>query len=146
MVIYPDTSVLVPLYMEEEKSQVVDRYVAGLSSPLAFTPYHRLELRTALRLRVFREESTDEELRQALRLLDNHLHGQLYRHSPLDWNATLRESERLGATHVADTGVRSGDLFHVSSAVVLEADEFVTLDHRQAELARRAGLKVKTWR
>jgi hypothetical protein len=31
-------------------------------------------------------------------------------------------------------------------AVVLGTREFVTFDQRQTKLARRAGLKVKTWK
>lgn len=40
-------------------------------------------------------------------------------------------------------GVRSFDLLHVGLAMVLKTTEFLTLDARQAELARAAGLRVK---
>jgi predicted nucleic acid-binding protein len=145
-VIYPDTSFLVSIYIEESNSEAGQAYAYALDEPLTFTLFHRLEFRTALRCRVFRKDLDSDELRQALQLSDEHLVGGFLRHTPLTWSEALREAERLGEAHVTETGVRSGDLFHVASAVVLGAREFVTFDRRQAALARRAGLKVKTWK
>jgi predicted nucleic acid-binding protein len=110
MVIYADTSALVPLYVDEEQSQTIDRYVASLDEGLVFTPFHRLELRTALRLRVFRKESTNEELKGALRQVDEHVRVDLLRHVPLDWNDALRKAETIAAAHLIQVGARSGDL------------------------------------
>jgi predicted nucleic acid-binding protein len=146
MVIYADTSALVPLYVDEEQSQTIDRYVASLDEGLVFTPFHRLELRTALRLRVFRKESTNEELKGALRQVDEHVRVDLLRHVPLDWNDALRKAETIAAAHLIQVGARSGDLLHVASALVLDATEFCTFDQHQAVLAKRAGLKVRAWR
>jgi predicted nucleic acid-binding protein len=64
----------------------------------------------------------------------------------LDWNEALREAEAVADQYLEKTGVRSGDLLHVASAVALNAEEFCTFDRRQADLAKRVGLKVKTWR
>ncbi len=141
--IYPDSSFLVPLYVEEEQTSLVEQFLEGATDALVFTPFHRLELRTALRGRVFREEITPPELRSALQLNSRHLREGILQHTPLSWNDLLREAERLGEAHLATTGVRSGDLLHVASAVVLEAREFLTFDQRQKKLARLAGLKVK---
>jgi predicted nucleic acid-binding protein len=143
VVIYPDTSFLVPLYVEEEQTGLVEQFLGRATSSLAFTPFHRLEVRTALRGRVFRQEITPSELRSALQLNNRHLLEGILQHTPLPWNAILREAERLGEAHLATTGVRSGDLLHVASAVVLEARDFLTFDQRQKKLARLAGLKVK---
>jgi predicted nucleic acid-binding protein len=111
--------------------------------PLQFTPFHRLELRSALRGRVFRKSMTLSELKVVLNRHEADFLDGVLRHIPLDWNDALREAERLGAAHLTQTGARSGDLLHVASAVVLGAREFLTFDERQANLARRAGLKVK---
>lgn len=146
MVIYADTSFLVPLYVEEEQTATVQRHLERIEEGLAFTPFHRLELRTALRLRVFRSEITSDKLRAALRKIEGDLLDDVLRHVPLDWNSALREAEDVGAAHVSQVGARSGDLLHVASALVLGADEFCTFDQRQAELAKRVGLKVKIWR
>jgi predicted nucleic acid-binding protein len=146
VVIYPDTSFLFSLYVREAETPIAEEYAEQLTEALTFTPFHRLELRTAFRLRVFRKQLGLDELRWALRLSDEHLADGFLRHTPLNWSDTLREAERLGEAHLTETGVRSGDLLHVASAVVLGAREFVTFDQRQTKLARRAGLKVKTWK
>ena len=146
MVIYPDTSFLFSLYVEEKTSPVAELYAEQSSEPLTFTPFHRLELRTALRLRAFRKQISVAELHVALRRSEEALVDGILQHTPLNWSDTLREAERLGEAHLTEMGVRSGDLLHIASAVILGAREFVTFDQRQTKLARRAGLKVKTWK
>jgi len=146
VVIYPDTSFLFSLYVKEEPTPFAQKYVLDLAGPLTFTPFHRLELRTALRLRTFRGQLTLAELQIALRKSEEHILDGLLQHTPLVWADALREAERLGEAYLTEMGVRSGDLLHIASAVVLGAREFVTFDQRQTKLARRAGLKVKTWR
>jgi predicted nucleic acid-binding protein len=146
VVIYPDTSFLFSLYVNEEPTPIAKAYAKTLAAPLIFTPFHRLELRTSLRLRAFRKQLTRDELQLALRLSDKDVLDDILRHTPLNWSDTLREAERLGEAHLTETCVRSGDLLHVASAVVLGAREFVTFDQRQTKLARRAGLKVKAWK
>jgi len=145
-VIYPDTSFLVPMYVLEPHAPQVHQYLAETASALLFTPFHRLEFRTAVRVRVFQGSMTPDQLKVALRNNEADLSDGVLRHTPLAWTEVLREAERLGEAHLTETGVRSGDLFHIASAVVLEAREFVTFDQRQTALARRAGLKVKIWR
>jgi len=146
MVIYPDTSFLVALYVDEDSSQQARAYMHRNSEALACTPFHRLELRTALRLRVFRADSSVSELKTAFQHIDEDLFEGILQHTPLVWADALREAERIGEATLTQIGARSGDLLHVASAVVLGAREFVTFDQRQTKLARRAGLKVKTWK
>jgi predicted nucleic acid-binding protein len=146
VVIYPDTSFLFSLYVDEETSATAAAYAQQLNEAVAFTPFHRLELRTALRARAFRGELSLDSLTKALRDNEEDVAQGVLEHTPLNWTDTLREAERVGEAHLTEVGARSGDLLHVASAVVLGAKEFVTFDQRQNALARRAGLKVKTWR
>ena len=140
--IYPDTSFLIPLFIPEPQAAMAFR-MAQREGSLIFTPFHRLELRTGLRVRVFRKTLNDQELKNALRRSEDYVLEGVLLHVALNWPEILREAERLGETHLTATGARSGDLVHVASAVVLEARLFLTFDARQAKLARRAGLKVK---
>jgi predicted nucleic acid-binding protein len=146
MVIYPDTSFLFSLYVTEETTPLAEAYGIGLSEAMIFTPFHRLELRAALRLRVFRGDLSLDHLKMAFRDNEEDLAQGILQHTPLVWADALREAERLGEAHLTEIGARSGDLLHVASAVVLDAREFVTFDQRQTKLARRAGLKVKAWK
>jgi predicted nucleic acid-binding protein len=78
--------------------------------------------------------------------METDLQQGLFQHTVLNWNDALREAEEIAQAHLTEVGARSGDLLHVASAVVLGATEFCTFDQRQTELAKRAGLKVRTWR
>ena len=64
-------------------------------------------------------------------------------HTPVDWTDVLREAEKLGAAHNERLGCRSADLFHVAAASQARCDTFLTLDDKQAALAKAAGLAVK---
>jgi predicted nucleic acid-binding protein len=146
LVNYPDTSFLLPLYMPEQTSLRVRRYVSQLSEPLIYTPLHRLETRTAIRTRSFREGVSAANVRAIFRKIDFSLEEDILRHAPLDWNAALREAESVSEAHVMQMGASSADLLHVACALVLNAEEFLTFDQHQAVLAKRAGLKVRAWR
>jgi predicted nucleic acid-binding protein len=145
-VIYPDSSFLISFYTPELESAQVHGYMTATTPRLFFTPFHRLEVRTGLRMRVFRKTLTSSELQVAFRKMEEDFAEGILEHTPLNWSDTLREAERLGDTHLTHVGARSGDLLHVASAVVLGAKEFLTFDQRQSKLARRAGLKVKVWK
>ena len=112
--------------------------------PLPFTPWHRLEVRNALRLAVFHKLIDARQSRTQLKQVDVDLQDEtLLVHAPVDWVAVLREAEKLGAAHVEDLGGRSGDLFHVAAAVELGFDLFLTFDERQRRMAKAAGLSVR---
>lgn len=145
MVIYADTSFLVALYIDEEQTPKAKEYLNRTEASLLFTPFHRLELRTALRLRVLRREVDSVFLKESFRQMESDLQKGLLYHLALDWNQTMRHAEEIAAAHLLEIGARSCDLLHVASAVALEATEFCTFDLRQTDLARRAGLKVTTW-
>ncbi len=143
MAIYADTSFLVPVYSPEEDSLRVLRWFQKSRAGLPFTPLHRLELRTALRLRVFRGEITVDQRSEAFRELNSDLLDNILVHTPIVWTEAFRLSEELATSYVETLGVRSMDLLHVAIARSLKARDFLTLDSRQKELALAAGMKVK---
>jgi predicted nucleic acid-binding protein len=50
----------------------------------------------------------------------------------------------MSALYSEALGIRSLDILHVASAIVLGFPEFITFDHRQRALAKAAGLQVPT--
>ena len=112
--------------------------------PLPFTPWHRLEVRNAVRLAVFQKVVDRTQAKMQLKQLDTDLREQtLLAHTPIDWSDVLREAEKLGAAHNEKMGCRSSDLFHVAAATQAGCDTFLTLDERQTAMAKVAGLVVK---
>jgi predicted nucleic acid-binding protein len=116
--------------------------MAGQSLPLPFVWLHQLELRNALRLRVFRAEITPAQRDASLNAMLTDLSGGLLAVVVPPLAEVMIEAERLSALHSETLGTRSLDVLHVASALVLGRNEFLTFDNRQGALARAAGLKV----
>jgi predicted nucleic acid-binding protein len=52
-------------------------------------------------------------------------------------------SQRIAFRQTAATGVRTLDILHVASALLLRAEKFWTFDARQAKLAEAEGLLLR---
>lgn len=145
IVAYADSSFLARIYTPHPDSDKALKWMQNAKNPLPFTPLHRLELRNAVRLRVFRGEITIEQRKLALLEIESDLNSAILQHLPIPWTEAFRASEELGATHTEALGVRSIALLHVGMALSLKAKEFLTFDARQAGLAKAAGFRVRTW-
>lgn len=132
-----------PAYCLEEQTQTVLKWLQNALQPVTFTPIHRLELRTALRLRVFRNEITVAQRALAFAELDSDLEDGVLRHVTIPWTDALKHAERLGMLHVETAGIRSVDLLHLGIAICLESTHFLTFDGRQRMVAEAAGLRVR---
>ena len=139
-----DTSFIISLYVsEEERSAKADQYMARQREALPFTPYHRLEVRNGIRLRVKNAAMTARERAAAFADVEHDLEAQMVLvHQPLDWTGTLKRAEALGLAHTESIGGAAADLFHVAAALELGFKEFLTFDKLQRLLAGAAGLKL----
>src|SRR5262249_4332827 len=110
--------------------------------PLAWTWLHQIELRNALRLRVFRREIVETQRDASLNMLLVDLAGGVLVAASPPLPEVLIEAERLSALHSEALGTRTLDILHVAAALVLGLTAFLTFDTRQAALARALGLNV----
>ncbi len=111
--------------------------------PLPFTPWHRLEVRNAIRLAVFHRVIESSQAKAQLRQMEADLRNKtLIVHTLLDWTSVLHEAEKLAAIYNESVGCRSSDLFHVASARQWGCEKFLTFDERQRRMAVAAGLNV----
>jgi len=141
---YADSSFIVALYLQQESSAVAIALTERYGKALPFTPWHRLEVRNAIRLAVFQKGIDAAQAKTQLKQLDTDLkEGALLTHTPIDWTDVLRKAEKLGAAHNETLGCRSADLFHVAAATEAGCDTFFTLDDRQTAMAKAAGLTVR---
>ncbi len=142
MTAYADTGLLCSLYAPDAHTSRAVARLRRQALPLPFTWLHQLELRNALRLRVFRREITGGQRDASLNaLLADLADGVLSTAAP-PLSAVVTEAERLSALHSETLGTRSLDILQVASALVLGKADFLTFDQRQANLARAAGLSV----
>ena len=141
---YADSSFIAALYLQQQSSPTAAAFMQQHDGPLPFTPWHRLEVRNAIRLAVFQRAIDPQQGKLQLKQMEADLRDEsLIIHAAVDWVTVLRESEKLGAAHNEGIGCRSSDLFHVAAAVERGASLFISFDERQKKMAKAAGLTVK---
>ncbi len=142
MSVYLDSSAIVKLYAPEPDSASVNAYVRGLKEPLPFSHLHELEVKNALRLKVFRKEAPSRHVLKSIRAIDKDLGLQILKRPDLDWADVFRKADELSKRFLSRSGSRSLDLLHVASCLLLPSRDFLTFDDRQARVARKAGLRI----
>lgn len=141
MTLYADTSFLVSLYSPDVHSAAAAAIVARLRPTVFLTPLGELELLNALELRVFRKEASASEVQLARTRLQEHIASGFFSEQAMP--ATVYERARqIVRRRSAALGLRTLDILHVASAVLLRAERFLTFDQRQERLAKAEGLRV----
>jgi predicted nucleic acid-binding protein len=139
---YYDTGILLKLYTAEPESEHVQRFVRLRGKPIAMTDLHWTECVSALRLKAFRNECREAETSAAIELIKADLKSGILRVVEVDWNHAWQECRLLSEQFTVKTGARTLDTLHVAAARLLGAKAFLTSDSRQANLARKIGLKT----
>lgn len=139
---YYDTGILLKLYTGELGSVEVCALVIDRKEPLFLSSLHVAECTSAFRLKQFRGECEPERAAQAFAQLEQDFHDGVLKMLPVDWEKAWQRCRALCDAHAGETGCRTLDSLHVACALLESTAEFITSDHRQAALAKRAGLRV----
>ena len=139
---YIDTSVIVKLYSLEDYSLEVSKWIRKNNEAIPLTNLHELEFTNAIYLKQFRGEISPEQANLILSRFNEHQREGTYYHPKLNWVDIWNRSLELSGKYTGIKGSRSLDILHVASALALKFSRFVTLDSRQADLAKKAGLKI----
>jgi predicted nucleic acid-binding protein len=110
---------------------------------LFFTPFHRIEVRNALRNAAGRGDITEQICLRAFRQIEDDLRDGMLIHTPMEWTNVLRRADELSEEHASHNGQRTIDLLHVAAALECSAKTFLSFDQRQRKLAQAAGLKMR---
>jgi predicted nucleic acid-binding protein len=129
------------LFTPDSNSAEANRRSLTIEPPIPLTQFGELEVVNAIRLREFRRELSPHVADAAIRTFHAHRLRGIYKTVDLG-DAVWREARNLSARLTKRFGVRTLDIIHVASAIVLRADEFHTFDLRQIQVARAAGLNV----
>jgi predicted nucleic acid-binding protein len=140
--LYVDTSVIVKLYVKEDRSLEATDWVRNNNEAIPWTALHELEFNNAIHLKEFRDEITPEEAGWIRERFTEHEERGVYYRPQLNWIDTFGLAVGLSGKHTKKTGSRSLDILHVAAALVLEADKFLTFDERQSGLADLSGIVV----
>jgi predicted nucleic acid-binding protein len=143
MSVYADSSLLVSYYINDSNSAKAQAVLYATTSTLPFTGLHRLEMRNALALGVFRRILTPAQVSAAWSDVERDLHSGRLVPQPVNWRPVYRAAAQWAALHSPSLGCRSLDVLHVTIAKRLDAGEFFTFDARQKSLALALGMSVK---
>jgi predicted nucleic acid-binding protein len=139
---YADTSFLVSLYVFDRNSARASAYLRKVSRPILLTPLLETEIANAFFLRLFRKESTEEQIRISSELFRKDMRDGTFEMRPLS-SEVFQHARQIAERSTPGLGTRTLDLIHVASAIVFRAEAFLTFDKRQARLARAEGLAVR---
>jgi hypothetical protein len=143
-VIYADTSFLFSFYAWDSNTQVAgDTYASDQRRPLVFTRWQELELRNVVRLITGRflaaKQPAPFQMGHVFREVREDLKEGRLRYTEIDYSDAFRVAESLSAQFTQGTQAGSVDVWHVATAILIEADCFWTFDGAQFELAKRSG-------
>jgi len=140
--VYVDSSVIVKLYIREELSREASNWIKTNNEAIPLTRFHELELINAIQLKRFRSEVTEDETLVITTRFKEHENKGIFYRPQLDWSEIFNCAVDLSKKHTATSGARSLDILHVASALSIKAEKFLTVDGRQTEVAKLAGLKI----
>jgi hypothetical protein len=143
MSVYADTSPLILSYIGDSNSLSAQAVIQANSEPLPFTRLHRLEVRSALGLGVFRGILAIAQAGAAWSDVQRDLPSGRLVFQTIHWRSAYRAAAQWAALHSPRIGCRSLDVLHLSLARRLHAKEFFTFDARQKSLALALGFAVK---
>ena len=138
---YFDTSALRPLFIHEERSQRVSRYLRRHRAAIRITRFGYAELINSIACAVFREDISPAQFSAAVADMDVDLKAQRVTIVDLLWRGAMDRATQLSRKHTPELGSRMLDVLHVASALELGVKTIITYDQRQIELARSAGLR-----
>ena len=149
MIAYPDTSFLCALYRQQDNSREAATHFKGMAEPLHVSGPLLFEFRQSLRFQVWLHSQKpahgfpEKDCEKALADLQSDLDTGAVVIVSADSAAVYREAERLSASYTKSGGHRAFDIFHIATALVLEAEEFISFDGNQRKLATAEGLKLR---
>lgn len=107
-----------------------------------WTPWQRVEVFNTFRQAERAGLIGQGDSRQLIRLLEQEVRLGYWPHFEFDWTGAVRAASELSAEHSLKMVIRGMDLFHVSIAIEVAADAFLSFDEEQNTLAEAAGLPL----
>lgn len=139
---YVDTALFVKCFVLETDSAETLRLLEAIGEPFAYSHLHELEIPNAIRLKRFRGEITKAQESAAIRTFRAEVDEGRFERIDYDLGTVFIRGEQLSASHSAEIGGRSLDLWHVAAALEAGLTTFVSYDFRQRKAAEFSGLRV----
>ena len=142
MILCADTSFLLSFYGSDVNTAAALRHVQLHEAPLLIHEVSLLEFENAVRLREFRGKLSAPEAARITTGFQADISAGRVAMAALPLPLLFQTATRLSAEHTRSLGNRAYDILQVAAAMVAGADEFLSFDARQRQLANAAGLTV----
>ena len=146
ILVYPDSSFLCALYVQQVHSPQAIAYLQKQNAPIPLTSFVVFEFLQSIRLQEYllgqdhRKGFPSSTGQLAVNRFEEHRRAGLYIEQEYDWPDVLEITARLSVAHTARIGCRALDMLRVATALHLGAREFLTFDANQRKLAEAEGL------
>jgi predicted nucleic acid-binding protein len=141
LTVYADTSFLVSLYSPDVHSAAAAATISRLRATVFLTPLGEVELLNALELRAFRKDAKVSDIRRAQAQLQGHIASGFFSQEAMPL-AVYERARQISRRRTGTLGLRTLDILHVASAILLKGERFLTFDQRQERLAKSEGLRL----
>lgn len=141
---YADSVFVVSLYRTSEgTSDRARREIRHTPLPVVLSPLSLLEIRNAFNMAIHRGEIDGEQRDAVLADIERHTVAGFFQMAQVSQTDIYAKAAELSNRHTPEFLTRSLDLMHVATALLVEADVFLSTDTRQRKAALAEGLEVK---
>jgi hypothetical protein len=105
--VYADTSVLVSLYLLDVNTPRAVALVRSLTQPLVYSALHRLEIRNAFSLAIFRGHQSASQASVAWQHLEADIRNRVLLPVSLRWHAAFRRAAAIASSETPVLGTRT---------------------------------------
>lgn len=140
---YADTGVLVSLYLVEQTTQRAIAEISRVRSPLPVLSLGVLEFHNALNFALNRKRISMAERDQIKKRFETQFQEGFFVPLAIPSVSLYKKAHELSDRYTPVSATRTLDLLHVAAALLNGADEMITFDERQRQVARSEGLKVR---
>ena len=142
MVTCADTSFLFSLYGNDAHTPRAVAWIKSQRRPVTITALNEYELGNALRFAEFRKGIGSGEAALFWSQFEADRASGRLQLKICNLADVVDEAKRLSATHTLTGGHRGFDILHVATAVIVKAEQLLTVDGNQKKLAEAEGLIV----
>jgi predicted nucleic acid-binding protein len=139
--IYLDASVVFSLHFRDANTVLALDLVGAAVMPLLVSNLCEMETVNAFALRIFRNEMSERNMKNAINDLESDLRSGILQSRPIP-SAAYTRAKAMAQKITPAIGVRAADLLHIAAALELGASFLYTFDQKQHRAAQAAGLAV----